>query len=29
MLRAAAGTGTRQYADDIIRRYLRYRAQSQ
>ena len=28
MLRAAAGTGTRQYVDDIIRRYLRYRVQN-
>jgi soluble lytic murein transglycosylase len=27
MLRVAAGTGTRQYVDDIIRRYLRYLGQ--
>jgi soluble lytic murein transglycosylase len=26
MLRAAAGTGTRQYVDDVIRRYQRYLA---
>jgi soluble lytic murein transglycosylase len=29
MLSAASGTSTRQYVDDIIRRYLRYLAQSQ
>jgi soluble lytic murein transglycosylase len=27
MLRAAAGTGTRQYVDDVVSRYLHYRAQ--
>jgi soluble lytic murein transglycosylase len=28
MLRAASGTGTRQYVDDVIRRYQRYLAQA-
>ena len=28
MLREASGTGTRQYVDDVIRRYLRYVAQT-